>query len=37
MTLVGFARKHDLAVYSHPGRVTTTAGQESTPTGRRAH
>jgi FdhD protein len=37
LTLVGFARKDDLAVYSHPGRVTTTAGQESTPTGRRAH
>ncbi|SFQ31658.1 formate dehydrogenase accessory sulfurtransferase FdhD [Variovorax sp. 770b2] len=37
LTLVGFARKDDLAVYSHPGRVTTTAGQASTPTGRRAH
>jgi FdhD protein len=37
LTLVGFARKDDLAVYSHPGRVTTTAGQALTPTGRRAH
>jgi FdhD protein len=37
LTLVGFARKDDLAVYSHPGRVKTTAGQAFTPTGRRAH
>lgn len=36
LTLVGFARKDDLAVYSHPGRVTT-AGQEFTSAGRRAH
>ena len=38
LTLVGFARKDDLAVYSHPERVTT-AGREltSTSTGRRAH
>jgi len=36
LTLVGFARKDDLAVYSHPGRVTT-AGQDFTSTGRRAH
>jgi FdhD protein len=36
LTLVGFARQDDLAVYCHPERVTTTAGQEP-KTGRRAH
>jgi len=38
LTLVGFARKDDLAVYSHPGRVTTTGLElTSISTGRRAH
>ncbi|MGJ7608441.1 formate dehydrogenase accessory sulfurtransferase FdhD [Variovorax sp. LT1R20] len=36
LTLVGFARKDDLAVYSHPERVTT-AGRDFTSTGSRAH
>ena len=36
LTLVGFARKDDLAVYCHPERVAT-AGHEPTPTGLRAH
>jgi FdhD protein len=36
LTLVGFARQDDLAVYCHPERVTTTVGQEP-KTGRRAH
>lgn len=36
LTLVGFARKDDLAVYCHPERVTR-AGQELTSTGHRAH
>ncbi len=36
LTLVGFARQDDLAVYSHPERVTT-AGLDFTSTGSRAH
>ncbi|QSI33229.1 formate dehydrogenase accessory sulfurtransferase FdhD [Variovorax sp. RKNM96] len=36
LTLVGFARKDDLAVYSHPERVTTV-GRDFTSTGSRAH
>jgi len=36
LTLVGFARKDDLAVYSHPERMTT-AGRDFTSTGSRAH
>ena len=36
LTLVGFARKDDLAVYSHPERVTTAA-RDFTSTGSRAH
>ena len=37
LTLVGFARNDDLAVYCHPERVTTAGQELTTPTGHRAH